>query len=109
MHRKIGYWLVSSLAIAVLTLSGCTLQAATDNEPGASTSPPVAQVQPDSNLPKLSGMATVVMTVKGAPITIEVNGDKAPITSGNFVDLVDRQFYDGISFHRVVDDFVAQG
>ena len=87
MHRKIGYWLVSSLAIAVLTLSGCTLQAATDNEPGTSTTPPVAQVQPDSNLPKLSGTATVVMTVKGAPITIEVNGEKAPVTSGCSVSL----------------------
>ena len=112
MHRKIGYWLVSSLAIAVLTLSGCTLQAATDNEPGTSTTPPVAQVQPDSNLPKLSGTATVVMTVKGAPITIEVNGEKAPVTSGNFVDLVDRGVYDGLMFHRVVrepEPFVVQG
>lgn len=64
------------------------------------------------NLPKLEGTATVVMTVNGAPITIEVDGNNAPITSGNFVDLVERGVYDGLVFHRVVKDpepFVAQG
>jgi peptidyl-prolyl cis-trans isomerase B (cyclophilin B) len=62
-----------------------------------------------SALPKLSGKATVVLTVKGKPITIEVNGTDAPMTAGNFVDLVKRGFYDGTAFHRVVPGFVAQG
>lgn len=41
-------------------------------------------------------------------ITVELDGENAPITVGNFVDLVERGFYDGIMFHRVVDNFVAQ-
>jgi peptidyl-prolyl cis-trans isomerase B (cyclophilin B) len=52
------------------------------------------------------------MTVKGSPITIEVDGTDAPITAGNFVDLVERGFYNGLAFHRVVRDpqpFVVQG
>ncbi|RUS97666.1 hypothetical protein DSM107003_15410 [Trichormus variabilis SAG 1403-4b] len=52
------------------------------------------------------------MTVKGSPITIEVDGTNAPITAGNFVDLVQKGVYDGLVFHRVVRDpqpFVAQG
>lgn len=64
------------------------------------------------NLPRLVGKATVVMKVNGSPITIEVDGDKAPIAAGNFVDLVKRKFYDGVSFHRVVrepEPFVVQG
>jgi peptidyl-prolyl cis-trans isomerase B (cyclophilin B) len=64
------------------------------------------------NLPKLEGTATVVMTVNGLPITIEVDGNNAPITAGNFIDLVNRGVYDGLVFHRVVKDpepFVAQG
>jgi peptidyl-prolyl cis-trans isomerase B (cyclophilin B) len=64
------------------------------------------------NLPKLTGKATVVMKVNGSPITIEVDGDKAPISAGNFIDLVKRGFYDGVSFHRVVrqpEPFVVQG
>ncbi|MBW4612962.1 MAG: peptidylprolyl isomerase [Desmonostoc vinosum HA7617-LM4] len=64
------------------------------------------------DLPRLEGKATVVMRVKGLPITIEVDGTNAPITAGNFVDLVQKGVYDGLSFHRVVREpqpFVAQG
>lgn len=63
-------------------------------------------------LPKLEGKATVVLTVKDSPITIEVDGTNAPITAGNFVDLVKRGFYDDLVFHRVVREpkpFVVQG
>jgi peptidyl-prolyl cis-trans isomerase B (cyclophilin B) len=62
-----------------------------------------------ASLPKLNGKATVVLTVNGKPITLEVNGTDAPMTAGNFVDLVKRGFYDGTAFHRVVPGFVAQG
>jgi peptidyl-prolyl cis-trans isomerase B (cyclophilin B) len=64
------------------------------------------------NLPKLEGKATVVLTVNGSPITIEVDGNNAPITAGNFLDLVNRGVYDGLVFHRVVKEpqpFVVQG
>ncbi|MDY6937600.1 MAG: peptidylprolyl isomerase [Cyanobacteriota bacterium] len=61
------------------------------------------------DLPQLSGSATVVMVVNGSPITIELDGTNAPITAGNFVDLVERQVYDGILFHRVETGFVVQG
>ncbi|MUG94472.1 peptidylprolyl isomerase [Scytonema sp. UIC 10036] len=63
-------------------------------------------------LPRLEGKATVVMTVKGLPITIEVDGTNAPISAGNFVDLVQRGAYNGLMFHRVERDpspFVVQG
>ncbi|WP_407657085.1 peptidylprolyl isomerase [Mastigocoleus testarum] len=65
-----------------------------------------------ANLPRLEGKATVVMTVGGSPITIELDGDNAPITAGNFVDLVQRGVYNGLVFHRVVrspEPFVVQG
>ncbi|MEM9215377.1 MAG: peptidylprolyl isomerase [Cyanobacteria bacterium P01_F01_bin.150] len=64
------------------------------------------------NLPSLNGEATVVLTVNGEPITIEVKGNEAPITAGNFVELVNAGFYDDLSFHRVVKSpqpFVVQG
>jgi peptidyl-prolyl cis-trans isomerase B (cyclophilin B) len=65
-----------------------------------------------TNLPRLDSKATVEMVVNGSPITIEVDGTNAPITAGNFVDLVQRGVYDGLSFHRVVrepEPFVVQG
>lgn len=64
------------------------------------------------NLPRLEGTATVVMKVNGQSITIELDGNNAPITAGNFVDLVQKGVYNGVVFHRVVKDpspFVVQG
>jgi len=60
----------------------------------------------------LTGKVTVVQVINGQPVTIEVDGTNAPITGGNFVDLVERGTYDGVMFHRVVrqpDPFVVQG
>ncbi len=41
--------------------------------------------------------------------TVEVREDLVPITAGNFIDLVDTGFYDGIIFHRIIDGFMIQG
>jgi peptidyl-prolyl cis-trans isomerase B (cyclophilin B) len=52
------------------------------------------------------------MLINGGKILIELDGENAPITAGNFIDLVERGFYNGLSFHRVVkgpQPFVAQG
>tara|TARA_A100001011_G_scaffold319496_1_gene339615 strand:- start:1065 stop:1739 length:675 start_codon:yes stop_codon:yes gene_type:complete len=60
----------------------------------------------------LQGKALVEMTTSKGAITIEVDGDAAPLTAGNFVDLVGRGVYDGTMFHRVVREpvpFVVQG
>lgn len=40
---------------------------------------------------------------------IELFEDKAPKTTGNFIELVEKGFYDGLIFHRVIADFMIQG
>ena len=60
----------------------------------------------------LQGKAIVQMSTSRGDLTIEVDGDAAPLTAGNFVDLVHRGVYDGTMFHRVVKEpvpFVVQG
>ena len=47
-------------------------------------------------------------TTRGS-IEIALYPDKAPITVANFVNLAQRGFYDGLSFHRVIADFMIQG
>lgn len=42
-------------------------------------------------------------------ITLELDADKAPITVANFLQYVESGFYDGLIFHRVIDDFMIQG
>ena len=41
--------------------------------------------------------------------TIELFEDKAPITTANFIELAQHNFYDGLIFHRVIDGFMIQG
>src|ERR1700761_7912031 len=50
----------------------------------------------------------LLKTTKG-DIKIKVFKKEAPITSNNFLDLVGRKFYDGLSFHRYEPGFVIQG
>jgi cyclophilin family peptidyl-prolyl cis-trans isomerase len=53
---------------------------------------------------------TVVITLdNGKQIRIEFFPDDAPKTVENFVTLAKKGFYNGLSFHRVVPDFVVQG
>ncbi|MGQ4871105.1 MAG: peptidylprolyl isomerase, partial [Candidatus Thorarchaeota archaeon] len=47
-------------------------------------------------------------TEKG-DIYLELFDDKTPVTVGNFLDLVGTGFYDGLTFHRVISDFMIQG
>ena len=42
-------------------------------------------------------------------VTIELFENEAPITVKNFTDLINKGFYDGLTFHRVIPGFVAQG
>jgi cyclophilin family peptidyl-prolyl cis-trans isomerase len=51
----------------------------------------------------------VLMQTSLGPITIELDGDKAPVTAANFLGYVDDRFYDGTVFHRVIPDFMIQG
>ena len=50
-----------------------------------------------------------VMDTNKGRITIELYEDKAPITAGNFIDLIKRGFYNGLGFHRYEPGFVIQG
>ncbi|MBW4556909.1 MAG: peptidylprolyl isomerase [Trichormus sp. ATA11-4-KO1] len=129
MRLKVSQFLVAFLMVGALMLGGCTPQEVTSNassptstagEANTTTNTEATSVSETTSesvpgmkdLPRLEGKATVVMMVKGSPITIEVDGTNAPITAGNFVDLVQKGVYDGLVFHRVVREpqpFVVQG
>ncbi|MEN0109966.1 MAG: peptidylprolyl isomerase, partial [Planctomycetota bacterium] len=51
----------------------------------------------------------VELTTNKGPITIELFEDQAPTAVANFVTLVKDGFYDGLTFHRVIPHFMAQG
>jgi peptidyl-prolyl cis-trans isomerase B (cyclophilin B) len=51
----------------------------------------------------------VTFTTNRGPIHLRLHEDKAPVTVANFVNLARRGYYDGLSFHRVLADFMIQG
>ncbi|MGD1937196.1 MAG: peptidylprolyl isomerase [Cyanophyceae cyanobacterium] len=61
-----------------------------------------------ANLPQLKGRATVELETSRGTIQITVDGYNAPVTAGNFVDLVQRGFYDNLPFIRAEDSYVLQ-
>jgi peptidyl-prolyl cis-trans isomerase B (cyclophilin B) len=127
MQTKFYRWLVSIALVGALFLGGCSTNQASAPSASSSTSASSASATASASasaslpadlseqfrkLPSLAGEATVEMVVKGSPIVIKVDGVNAPITAGNFVDLVNRGVYDGLAFHRVIHEpqpFVAQG
>jgi cyclophilin family peptidyl-prolyl cis-trans isomerase len=56
-----------------------------------------------------AGNPTVVMKTSKGTIEIELYPDKAPISVENFLSYVDKGFYDGTIFHRVIQGFMIQG
>jgi len=57
---------------------------------------------------KMTDKIVTIETDKGV-IKFEIYEKEAPITSGNFIELAQSGFYDGLTFHRVEPGFVVQG
>jgi peptidyl-prolyl cis-trans isomerase B (cyclophilin B) len=56
----------------------------------------------------MSELIATFNTSRG-PIRTRLHADKTPVTVASFVNLVKRGYYDGLSFHRVIPDFMIQG
>ena len=54
------------------------------------------------------GLIGIMQTTKG-PIRFQLYSEEVPLTVLNFVNLVQRGYYDGLKFHRVIEDFMVQG
>ncbi|MBE9003550.1 peptidylprolyl isomerase [Fortiea sp. LEGE XX443] len=61
-----------------------------------------------SNLPQLKGRSTIEFKTSKGDLTVVVDGYSAPVTAGNFVDLVQRGFYNGLEFTRSEESYVLQ-
>jgi cyclophilin family peptidyl-prolyl cis-trans isomerase len=58
--------------------------------------------------PSRQYLATVRMA-KGGEFTIQLYADRSPVTVNNFVFLANEGYFDGVTFHRVLEGFMAQG
>lgn len=90
---------VAMVMLLALTLAGCGSSDDGDKKDTGS-----------KNDDLLSGNHHAVIDVKDyGTIKVELNADEAPITVTNFVKLAKEGFYDGLTFHRIIDGFMIQG
>jgi cyclophilin family peptidyl-prolyl cis-trans isomerase len=58
---------------------------------------------------KADDLPRVKLTTSKGDIVVELFENEAPNTVANFISLVEKKFYDGLTFHRVLEGFMAQG
>lgn len=75
--------------------------------------PPVSKLQwlspPQMTIDTTKQYFATIKMAKGGEFVIQLYSDKAPITVNNFVFLAQQGFYNGATFHRVLEGFMAQG
>ena len=67
-------------------------------------------IEKEENNMNISGLHHVEIDVKNyGKIKLELDADTAPITVANFIKLANEGFYNGLTFHRIIDGFMIQG
>lgn len=113
MKKFFKIFCLTSVATAMLMMTSCGNSS--DNAAKTPTSEPVQTAKSDDTAAQTGDSRefasnTVLFTMEdGKTFTIVCEPEYAPGTVENFLALVNDGFYDGLTFHRVLDDFVAQG
>ena len=82
---------------------------ADDSDP-ARTGEDTDSGDPESNTGLQNGLHHVEIDINGyGTIALELDADTAPISVTNFMALAEDGFYDGLTFHRIIDGFMIQG
>lgn len=103
--KKIHFFLIPLFALALLVGCSPEKEPMTDDTPDTTTEGGLIGF--DGQL--LTGKHTVVLKTSEGDITLELDADVAPKTVTNFVMLAQTGFYDELTFHRVIPDFMIQG
>lgn len=110
--RKKLFPLLAALFCLSLLFGGCNNIGVTTgggNSTPSQTTPPATSQQPILTLdPNAVYYADILMKDHGT-ITVKLDQKAAPITVANFVKLASSGFYNGLTFHRIMDTFMMQG
>ena len=105
-----GAQLSSQLSTVVASAAA---QSTTPQAAAPAAAAPVASKQfaayPPMTIDKSKQYTATVKMAKGGEFVIQLFPDKAPLTVNSFVFLARQKFFDGTTFHRVLDGFMAQG
>ena len=107
--KKRTFLIFGLLAILVLTACGGKSGAQTSTDDATDTSDNSQQTTAEETAQPI-GQHHAQITIKDhGTIDIELDGDAAPISVQNFMDLANDGFYDGLTFHRIITGFMMQG
>ena len=116
--KKKSLVLVLIIGIMTISLASCggksntdtsSTSAANSSEEGQTKEDESEEADVEENAGGI-GMRNVELVVKDyGTIKLELDGDTAPITVENFVNLAESGFYNGLTFHRIMDGFMIQG
>jgi cyclophilin family peptidyl-prolyl cis-trans isomerase len=105
-----------SIAIIVLVIVGVAWAIISSQKPAKTSSQSPAQIgskqysaAPPLTIDKSKQYFATVKMAKGGEFVIQLYPDKAPITVNSFVFLARQGFFNGVTFHRVLQGFMAQG
>lgn len=114
--KKLVRNLITAVVATTLCLTGCGSAGTADKNTDSSQSTQKSaqestQTASGSSIRKsLSGKHHIKIIVKDyGTIEAELDADEAPITVTNFAKLVQKGFYDGLTFHRIISGFMIQG
>ena len=101
---------VAIFIISSLLISGCTTKKTTDTNMDLNTKPDFSsQSSVTQSFSETNTNPVVLLKTKNGEILLKLYQDKAPNTVANFIKKANDGFYNGLTFHRVEQDFVAQG
>lgn len=102
MKERLRKLLVIMMALSLVMLSGCG---------GGSSNEDAAQdTQTEVTKAEGIGVHHAEIEIKDyGTVSLELDGDEAPLTVQNFMDLANAGFYNGLTFHRIIDGFMIQG
>ena len=100
---------LSLLLLAVLLL-GCTACGTGATSSAVPESPATAEPVQESESTATGGLHHVEIEIENyGVVKLELDADAAPLTVANFLELAESGFYDGLTFHRIMDGFMIQG
>lgn len=109
MSKSKRFWGICGI-LAALLLSGCG--GAGEQNTAANTQTDESDTAQTETQTENAGIGTHHAEIKiqdMGTIAVELDGDAAPITVQNFMDLAESGFYDGLTFHRIINGFMMQG
>jgi peptidyl-prolyl cis-trans isomerase B (cyclophilin B) len=107
MKKHIRNILVALMTLSLIMLAGCG--GGSSEQTDAAEAPETSQSEASQAAAPIGIHHAEIEIEDYGVVSVELDGDVAPVTVQNFMDLANAGFYDGLTFHRIMEGFMIQG